>query len=54
MENLKAHLVGTLIGTGAGLGWWCFIQLLFPLAPVALPVIGGILAANMALLLKTP
>ncbi len=54
METLKTHLVGTLIGTGAGFGWWCFIQLLFPLAPVVLPVIGGILAANVALLLKSP
>lgn len=52
METLKSHILGTLIGTGAGFGWWCFIQLFLPSAPVLLPIVGGIIAANAALLLK--
>jgi hypothetical protein len=53
METLKMHLTTTLIGTGAGFAWWCFIQLLLPTAGVLLPVVAGILAANAVILFKT-
>jgi hypothetical protein len=51
MSRLSEFFLASLIGTGAGFAWWCFMQMLLPTFPVAVPVIAGIVAANVTLFL---
>jgi len=51
MSRLSEYFLASLIGTGAGFAWWCFMQMLLPTFPVAVPVIAGIVAANVTLFL---